>query len=169
MSGQSPLQQNRSLGGVIKSAATGFFNRTFSRLRGAGIGSNSRIVNTRAKWGGRSDKKDWRVRLTIPDGSPLEQAIFTQPNNELLAPLLNTKGMFWPLTPSMVIQHSANYDALTMTHSNYPAQAYQSSQVDQLNIIGEFPVQNSDDAKHWIATVQFLRTVTKCFLVEVNN
>ena len=32
-----------------------------------------------------------------------------------------------------------------------------------LNIIGEFPVQNSEDAKHWVATVNFLRTVTKMF------
>ena len=32
-----------------------------------------------------------------------------------------------------------------------------------MNIIGEFPVQNSEDAKHWVATVNFLRTVTKMF------
>ena len=71
--------------------------------------------------------------------------------------------MFWPLTPSMVIQHSANYNAMAQTHSNYPFQAYQNSQVDSLNIIGEFPVQNSEDAKHWVATVNFLRTATKMF------
>ena len=71
--------------------------------------------------------------------------------------------MFWPLTPAVVIQHSANYNALAQTHNNYPFQAYQNSQVDSLNIIGEFPVQNSEDAKHWVATVNFLRTVTKMF------
>ena len=32
-----------------------------------------------------------------------------------------------------------------------------------MNIIGEFPVQNSDDAKHWVATVNFLRTITKLY------
>ena len=32
-----------------------------------------------------------------------------------------------------------------------------------MNIIGEFPVQNSEDAKHWVATVNFLRTATKMF------
>ena len=32
-----------------------------------------------------------------------------------------------------------------------------------MNIIGEFPVQNSDDAKHWVATVNFLRTITKMY------
>jgi len=63
----------------------------------------------------------------------------------------------------MIIQHSANYNALAQTHSNYPFQAYQNSQVDQMNIIGEFPVQNQQDATYWVATVNFLRTVTKMF------
>jgi hypothetical protein len=63
----------------------------------------------------------------------------------------------------MQIQHSANYNALSQTHSNYPFQAYQNSQVDSFNILGEFPVQNQQDAAHWVATVNFLRTVTKMF------
>ena len=63
----------------------------------------------------------------------------------------------------MVIQHSANYNAMDQVHSNYPHQAYQNSQVDSMNIIGEFPVQNSEDARHWVATVNFLRTATKMF------
>ena len=32
-----------------------------------------------------------------------------------------------------------------------------------MNIIGEFPVQNADDAKHWVATINFLRTITKMY------
>jgi hypothetical protein len=52
---------------------------------------------------------------------------------------------------------------MDQVHSNYPHYAYQNSQVDQMNIIGEFPVQNSEDAKHWVATVNFLRTATKMF------
>jgi len=80
-----------------------------------------------------------------------------------MQPLAGIGGIFWPLTPSMVIQHSANYNAMDMTHSNFPHQAYQNSQVDSLNIIGEYPVQNQDDAKHWVATVNFLRTATKMF------
>jgi hypothetical protein len=84
-------------------------------------------------------------------------------DNDLLAPLRDARGIFWPLTPAVVIQHSANYNPLSQTHSNYPFQAYQNSQVDSMNIIGEFPVQNQQDAAHWVATVNFLRTVTKMF------
>jgi hypothetical protein len=151
-----------TLGGTIKNIASGFFNRTLSRLKGANISTDSRIVQSRAKWSGRNDKTDWRVRLQVPEGSPL-QKFFDFENNPLMEPLAESRGIFWPLTPAVVIQHTANYNALSQTHSNYPFQAYQNSQVDQMNIIGEFPVQNSEDAKHWVATVNFLRTATKMF------
>ena len=149
------------IGSIVKNVAGGFINKTIARLKGSGISNDSRMVNAKAKWSGRHDTKDWRVKLTIPQGSKLEGYFFD--NNELLKPLYDTKGFFFPLTPSMIIQHSANYNALAQTHSNYPFQAYQNSQVDQMNIIGEFPVQNADDAKYWVATVNFLRTVTKMF------
>jgi len=151
-----------TLGGTIKNLASGFFNRTLSRLKGANISTDLRIVQARAKWSGRNSQTDWRVRLQVPENSPL-QKFFDFDNNPLMAPLAESRGIFWPLTPAVVIQHSANYNALAQTHSNYPFQAYQNSQVDQMNIIGEFPVQNSEDAKHWVATVNFLRTATKMF------
>ena len=148
------------IGNIVKNVGGGFINKTIARLKGAGLENNSRIRNAKAKWSGREDK-DWRVRLQLPIGSNLENYFFGE--NPLLAPLLDYNGFFFPLTPSMIIQHSANYNALAQTHSNYPFQAYQNSQVDQLNIIGEFPVQNAEDAAYWIATVNFLRTVTKMF------
>ena len=149
------------IGKIVKNVGTGIFNRTLGRLTGAGISTDSRIVNARAKWSGRSDKTDWRVRLQVPEG-PLTQ-FFDFNNNPLMQPLAASQGIFWPLTPAVVIQHSANYNAMDQVHSNYPHQAYQNSQVDSMNIIGEFPVQNSDDAKHWVATVNFLSTATKMF------
>ena len=155
------MAEKVTIGKIVKNVGTGIFNRTLGRLLGAGISTDSRIVNARANWSGRSDKKDWRVRLQVPEG-PLAQ-FFDFHKNPLLQPLAGSRGIFWPLTPSMVIQHSANYNAMDMTHSNYPHQAYQNSQVDAMNIIGEFPVQNSEDAKHWVATVNFLRTATKMF------
>ena len=157
------------IGKIVKNVGSGLLNRTLGRLTGAGISTDSRIVRARAKWSGRSDTKDWRVRLQIPAGaSALQKAILGDggtDTNELLAPLRQNdlNGIFWPLTPSMTIQHSASYNPLAQTHSNFPFQAYQNSQVDSINIIGEFPVQNSEDAKHWVATVNFLRTVTKMF------
>ena len=149
------------IGKIVKNVGSGIFNRTLGRLTGAGISTDSRIVQARAKWSGRSDKTDWRVRLQVPDGRLTK--FFDFNNNPIMQPLAASQGMFWPLTPAVVIQHSANYNAMDQVHSNYPHQAYLNSQVDSLNIIGEFPVQNSDDAKHWVATVNFLRTATKMF------
>jgi hypothetical protein len=149
------------IGKIVKNVGSGIFNRTLGRLTGAGISTDSRIVNARAKWSGRNDKTDWRVRLQVPEG-PLTQ-FFDFANNPILQPLQASSGIFWPLTPAVVIQHSANYNAMDQVHSNYPHQAYQNSQVDSMNIIGEFPVQNSEDAKHWVATINFLRTATKMF------
>ena len=155
------------VGKIVKNVGSTIFNRTLGRLTGAGISTDNRIVNARAKWSGRSDKEDWRVRLQIPQqASEVYESIFGPQNTEdnaLLEPLIPSRGIFWPLTPAVVIQHSANYNPLSQTHSNYPFQAYQNSQVDSFNIIGEFPVQNSEDAKHWVATINFLRTVTKMY------
>jgi len=150
-----------TLGKIIKGVGQGIFDRTLGRLTGAGISTDSRIVRAQAKWSGRSDKTDWRVRLQVPDG-PL-RGFFDFQNNPIMQPLADVQGIFWPLTPAVVIQHSANYNAMDQVHSNYPHQAYQNSQVDSMNIIGEFPVQNQDDARHWVATVNFLRTATKMF------
>ncbi len=156
---------------ILKKVITtggGVINKTWQRLTGAGLrggNSDSKLVHATAKWSGRTDKKDWRVRLTLPPSSSLKNELFPPEGGQdhRLYPLRDMAGFFWPLTPSMVIQHSANYNALAQTHSNYPFQAYQNSQVDQMNIIGEFPVQNQQDAAYWVATVNFLRTITKMF------
>ena len=149
------------IGRIVKNVGGSILNRTLGRLTGAGISTDSRIVNARAKWSGRSDTKDWRVRLEVPNG-PLTK-FFDFDNNPIMQPLAASNGIFWPLTPAVVIQHSANYNAMDQVHSNFPHQAYQNSQVDSFNVIGEYPVQNSEDAKHWVATINFLRTATKMF------
>ena len=107
------------IGKIVKSVGGGIFNRTLGRLTGAGISTDSRIVQARAQWSGRQDKKDWRVRLQIPNlAEALHESILA--NNDLMAPLLPSRGIFWPLTPAVVIQHSANYNPLAQTQTNSP-------------------------------------------------
>ena len=51
-----------------------------------------------------STEADWRVRLSVPS---------TMSGSDLLAPLGNTQNsMTFPLTPSVIISHSANYNSL---------------------------------------------------------
>jgi hypothetical protein len=95
---------------------------------------------------------DWRVKLSIPStfGAP-----------EILAPLVETNGLVFPYTPTILIQHTASYDALSPTHSNYPFPQYQNSQIEDLVITGDFFCENAKDAQYWTAMVHYLRSVTK--------
>jgi len=52
---------------------------------------------------------------------------------------------------------------MATVHNNFPFYAYQNSETSNMTIVGEFPVQNQDDAQSWVATLHFLRTVTKMF------
>jgi hypothetical protein len=79
------------------------------------------------------------------------------------------KGIRFPVTPFINMSHSAAYDARSVVHNNYPYYAYQNSQVDQMTIAGSFPVQTTDDGLNWLASVHFLRTVTKMYYGEGTN
>jgi hypothetical protein len=103
---------------------------------------------------------DWRVRLSLPP-SMSEEAIFK--------PLTDTNGLVFPYTPTILIQHSANYDAMQPTHSNYPFPQYQNSQIDDIVITGDFFCENAVDAQYWAATLHYLRSVTKMAYGQTTN
>jgi hypothetical protein len=109
-------------------------------------------LKTQVKAGTKQATNDWRVKLSIPStfGAP-----------EILKPLVETNGLVFPYTPTILIQHTANYDALSPTHSNYPFPQYQSSQIEDLVITGDFFCENAKDAQYWVAMVHYLRSVTK--------
>ena len=67
----------------------------------------------------------------------------------MLANLQKTGGLVFPYTPTIIVAHSANYNTMAPTHTNYPYFAYQNSQVDQLVISGDFFVQNGIEAQYW--------------------
>ena len=164
-----------------------FLSKTLSRLLGAGIEGNTNINRSTAKWYGRTNKIDWRVKLQVPVQAPelynfffgrttsrsynpgAEGVVEHSSSNPILEPLRDHRGIIFPLTPTVMIQHSANYNALAQTHSNQPFQAYQNSQADAINVLGEFPVQNWEDAQHWVATLSFLRTASKMFFGADDN
>lgn len=108
---------------------------------------------TQAYWGQSTvEDRDWRVKLSLPKK-------FAE--SEIMKPLVNTGGMMFPYTPTIILSHSANYNQVAPIHNNYPFFAYQNSQVDQLVITGQFYNQNSIEARYWIACLHYLRSVTK--------
>ena len=165
-----------TLGKSVGTVAKGVFNRTLGRLFGAGLnkGAEKGLINSgtpqTAKWTTRNGATDWRVKLTIPSQSDLNNMFFQNSNTtansqdyKILGPLAETGGIVFPITPSVIIQHTANYSQLATTHANYPYYAYQNSEPANMTIVGEFPVQNQTDAAYWVGTIHFLRAVTKMF------
>lgn len=106
--------------------------------------------------GGNVEEKDWRVSLSMPS---VPSAFSKSP---MLSPLRATKNkMIFPFTPTILLQHSANYQTQSPVHNNYPYHAYSSSQVNEIVITGQFYVQNELEAQYWTACLHYLRSVTK--------
>ena len=121
-------------------------------------GSLAKLSGTATETGGfkKPVNRDWRVRLSLPNVASFKAS-------PLLSPLKQTNGLVFPFTPTIIVAHSANYQAITPTHTNYPYFAYQNSQVDQLVITGDFFVQNGVEAEYWVAALHYLRSATKMF------
>jgi len=153
-----------------KAAGSYIANRTIGRLFGAGLSSGAEsdnIIRSSARWSTRTQQTDWRVKLQLPSikaNSLLFDVFFSlNKTNEILKPLYDLNGLVFPLTPSVILQHTASYNPLAQTHSNFPFYAYSNSEPQSITIVGEFPVQNKEDASYWVASLHFLRTVTKMF------
>lgn len=132
-----------------------------ARLAKSGLPSNAEpeaktTTPAKIKTSKRDEGRDWRVKLSVP----------TIYDSMIFQPLRDSGGLVFPFTPSIILQHSANYNALHPTHTNYPFFNYQNSQVDQITIAGEFFAENETDAKYWIAAMHYLRTMTKMFYGE---
>jgi hypothetical protein len=177
MSTQPLTNPNQNtVGNTVGKVARNVFNRTLGRLFGAGLnkGAEKGIFGgnpNKARFTTRSKSTDWRVKLTIPTNSSLlEQTFFPGSNKDavgseyqIMNEIADHGGIVFPLTPSVIMQHTANYSQLATTHANYPYYAYQNSEPANMTIVGEFPVQNQRDAAYWVASVHFLRAVTKMF------
>ena len=158
---QTVTQKLGGLGPLGKLAAN-FINQT----GGFGSSIQNRTISRAiiASSNSVSDASDWRVSISIPD--------VILDNGDILAPLREASGssafntgnrMIFPFNPSVLLSHSANYSQIQPTHTNYPYQAYENSQVDAITITGEFFQENENDAKYWVACLHFLRTATKMF------
>lgn len=123
----------------------------------AGVSEFNFPPATVATWA--ENNRDWRVRLSVP----IEAGAAYATKSDVLAPLYENdmNALIFPFTPSVTVTHSANYNSLDVTHSNYPFLAYQNSKVEQITITGTFYCETSVDAAYWLAAVHYLRSVTK--------
>ena len=144
-----------SLAGSISKAA-GQINNLLSLKRGANIPSGAELFRPvgQAIELQPSNGSDWRVRLNA------EWSLF---DSNMFNLLKNTGGVVWPYLPNITVSTKANYTQIDPIHNNYPFQAYKNSQVDEIQISGEFSCETETDAAYWIAATTFFKTVTKMF------
>ena len=115
-------------------------------------------------------ESDWRVRISLADNAKIfYKAGSTSAQNQLMQPLIETNGVIFPYTPTISITHAANYNPVSPTHSNYPMQFYNNSEVSDIQISGEFTVQSVDEGKYLMAAIYFFRSATKMFFGTGDN
>jgi hypothetical protein len=102
-----------------------------------------------------SSSSDLRVKIIVPQDyiTPLTSG----GQNELQ----DFKGVIFPYTPQITLEHKAEYNTVQPLHSNYPINFYKNSSVADITITGKFTVQNDKDAMVYLATVHLLSALTK--------
>ncbi len=156
----------KDIGQKVFSGIEGASGNFMSALRGKNLPGQitSGPTATASFSSANVEEKDWRVSLSLPAG------VVAYNESELLEPLKSTGNrMVFPFTPTIIIQHSANYNSSAPIHNNYPFFSYQNSQVNELVITGQFFVQNSLEAKYWTSCLHYLRSVTKMDFGEGSN
>jgi hypothetical protein len=106
---------------------------------------------------------DWRVRISLATGANIFYKSTGSDQNELMKPLIETNGVIWPYTPAITVTHSASYNQASITHSNYTPSFYSHSEVQEIQISGDFTVQSQDEGRYLMAAVYFFRAATKMF------
>ena len=104
---------------------------------------------------------DWRVRISM---APATAGLFY--NNQSNAICSFPKPAFggpFPYTPSMTVAHAARYGTTPLTHSNYSSYFYEGSEVQSIQLNGDFTVQNVQEGQYLMAVIQFFRSCTKMF------
>jgi hypothetical protein len=102
--------------------------------------------------------EDWRVRISLATNATI---FYKSRNPGIQAPLLNTSGVVFPYTPSISVQHTANYGQTKLTHSNYASYFYEGSEVSAITIASEFTAQSEEEGKYVLAAMTFFRSCTK--------
>lgn len=178
---QAQQQAASAAAGAASSAASGTASGFLSKF-GASVGSildpsNARLSLTNLIKGGTQPKAktaetrvnvfapglpkdDWRIKVSVGQNSGI---FYQNADAGILNPLQSTKGVIFPYTPTISTSFSAGYTPQKLTHSNYPAYFYESSETAAISITGDFTVQNVTEGQYLLACIYFFRAATKMF------
>ena len=81
--------------------------------------------------------------------------------NGLLKPLAETGGLIWPYTPTISYNHNIDYQPIATVHANQDFHVYSRTPAVELQVNGDFSVQNQLEGRYALAAIHFLRTMAK--------
>jgi hypothetical protein len=115
------------------------------------------IMGALSSFGGSSEAAtEWRVRLSLANWVSFK-------SSAALKPLKDAGALIFPYTPQVSMSSTASYTSPSTVHTNYNFYAYQKSQTEAITITAPFFVEDSEQALYWIASLHYLRSLTKMF------
>lgn len=148
------------LAGQVSSAA-GSLNNLLSLARGKNLPSGAELFSSQGSFVELKpgSQNDWRVKVNCNFG------LFGNAFNRLS----ETGGFVFPYLPNITVSTKANYTQIDPVHNLQPFYAYKNSQVDDIQISGEFSVETELDAEYWIQGTTFFKTATRMFFGTGEN
>lgn len=102
---------------------------------------------------------DPRLKLLLKSG---DVTYYRNNSNEILNPILQTKGIIFPYNPTVSLGGDSTYDPMDLTHTNYSYNSWKSSRPQDVQISDAiFTAQTEKEAKYALAVIHFLRTAHK--------
>ena len=142
-------------------------NNDFGSITQSGLTSNSLTSGYGFTQNGANTVYDMSVGVTSVQSSA-DQRIKLSPKpsargmlSGVLSPLSDAGGLVFPYTPTISMQASANYNTLDLTHANQDFHIYRNTPSVDITIQGAFTAQNETEAKYLLASIHFLRVLTK--------
>jgi hypothetical protein len=148
------------LAGQVSSGA-GMLNNLLSMARGKNLPSGAELFSAQGSFVElkTGSENDWRVKINCNFG------LF----GNAFARLSETGGFVFPYLPNITVSTKANYTQIDPIHNIQPYYAYKNSQVDDIQITGEFSVETELDAEYWIQGTTFFKTATRMFFGTGEN
>lgn len=106
--------------------------------------------------------RDRRARLS-PKPAAFDLVLGSRSENNILNPIRKTNGMMWPYSPTINESVTVNYEEYDLVHTIQPLLAYKNTGLKNLQVTGTWTSQTQEEARYSLASIHFLRTVTKMF------
>ena len=162
--GNAGLGNNPTADQIPKNSVSGSGDPAQARLSKAGLSPGGAMTTGMGaeapNIGFDKSGEEWRVRISV---SPKAQILYRDPNPGVMKYLKDTDGVIFPYAPQVTVSYAARYGSQPLTHTNYTNFFYEASEVQAIQISGEFSVQNDFDAQYLLGALYFFRAATKMF------